>query len=454
MASHEIQFRREMAALATGLLWIVGCGIIDWLTGTELAFSAFYLPGVAVVGWHCGRWWGVVAAVGAAVAWLLAELAWKVTYSNHLVPYWNACVRMAIFVITATLVAEVRIRRVAEGALREQRGILSSILESMKDGVVVVNGEGKIIVFNSAARAMFGGDALHTMLTAWLNNLEGFPSDAATVRNRAVATLRNALANRAGAAEEIVLQDAQGGPLYCAFNVMPLERPGKPAHGKVVVLHDLTTRRLFEKRLVQATEQTQRRIAQDLHDGLSQHLVGVAFAADELQDELSRAGGQAAAAKAEEIAALVRDAIGQAKSLARGLYPSGLEESLATALQNLALTVEARSGVACEFRMSGKELPLAPETAGHLFRIAQESVSNSIRHAAPRAVGVRLEQGPEILVMEVTDDGTGMREPAAGSSGIGLQIIHHRANLIGAELRLESRPGAGTTVRCTLPLAV
>jgi signal transduction histidine kinase len=129
-----------------------------------------------------------------------------------------------------------------------------------------------------------------------------------------------------------------------------------------------------------------------------------------------------------------------------------LEESLATALQNLALTVESRSGVACEFQMTGPELPLAPETAGNLFRIAQESVSNALRHASPKGIGVRLEQNPELLVLEVTDDGTGMRQTTGAASGIGLQIIRHRANLIGAELQLESLPGVGTTVRCTLSL--
>jgi PAS domain S-box-containing protein len=444
--------RNKPLVMAAGLLWILACGIIDWLTGTELASSAFYLPGVAVVGWHCGRSWGVAVALSAALAWLLAELAGKVAYSTPLVPYWNASVRLAVFVITAVLVSEVRIRRVAESALREQRGILSSILESMKDGVVVVNGVGRIIVFNSAARTMLGGDALHATQTTWLGRLEELSTDEHAGRNRSVAPLRNALASPTGGEGEIVLQGVQGGARYCAFNVRRLEDSGKLAQSKVVVLHDLTTRRLFEKRLVQAAERAQHRIAQDLHDGLSQHLVSVAFAADELQGGLSRGGEPVAAAKAGEIATLVRQAIGQAKSLARGLYPSGLEESLATALQNLALTVESRSGVACGFTMTGPELPLAPETAGNLFRIAQESVTNALRHASPKGIGVRLEQSPEVLVLEVTDDGTGIRQSAAGVAGIGLQIIRHRANLIGADLQLESLPGAGTTVRCTLPL--
>ncbi len=449
---HSLPPRGGALTLVLAVLWIVGCGIIDWWTGPEFAFSAFYLPGVAAVGWFHGRKAAVGAAALAALAWLAAELPWNVSYSNPLAPYWNAFVRWLVFVVTAVLVGEVRIRQFTEGALREQRGILSAILESMRDGVMVVNAAGRIMVFNSAARTLFRQDALNASQEEWLRRLEGLDLEPAVSLNRLIPSLRHALAANTACAGEVTLHGSEAGPRFCVFNAMPVARPGRPPQGRVVVFSDLTTRRLLENRVLQATELAQRRIAQDLHDGLSQHLASVAFAADELQDELAGTGHFSTATKAEEIAMLVRAAIGQAKALARGLYPAGLAESLSTALQNLAITAENRSGVSCEFKESGTERPLAPETAGHLFRIAQESVTNALRHASPRRVRICLDHQPQALSVAISDDGIGMPLSPAERAGIGLQIIQHRANLIGADLEVRADPDGGTVVSCVLPL--
>ena len=84
--------------------------------------------------------------------WLIADLASHTDYSNRFIPYWNSSIRLSFFLITAFLISEVRSRQRTEAILREQKDILRSILNSMRDGVVVVGGDGTIIAFNPAAR--------------------------------------------------------------------------------------------------------------------------------------------------------------------------------------------------------------------------------------------------------------------------------------------------------------
>jgi signal transduction histidine kinase len=86
----------------------------------------------------------------------------------------------------------------------------------------------------------------------------------------------------------------------------------------------------------------------------------------------------------------------------------------------------------------------------NLYRIAQEAVNNAVKHARPSQIIISLRRNRSALSLEITDDGDGVSKKSA-SKGMGLQIMQHRANVIGGRLTLESRAGGGTTVKCTLP---
>lgn len=438
-----------------GCAWVLGCGLVDWLTGPEIATSAFYLPGIIIVAWLSGRMSSLCIAGLAGLTWLAAELVTNTHYVHPLIPYWNALTRLTIFVVTALLTSEVRIRKQAESALHDQKEILSSILDSMDDGVVVVSGEGRIITCNPAAQRLVGGAEEGVDAGEWVTRIEKSQQGHPTNAHGKIHPLRLAVTEKIAGYEEISIQRSKENertPL--SLTVLPLLGRDSKQGGVVLVFHDLTIQRKLEKQISEASEREQRRIGQDLHDGICQHFVGVAFAAGTLQSELEAMQLPAQADGAAEIALLVRDGIQQTKNLARGLYPMGIEEGLKVALESLATISRERSGIRCLFSHSGHEFPLDTAAAGHLYRVAQEAVSNAIHHGKPGLIRIHLARQEDLLILTVTDDGKGLAPAEGTKRGIGMQIMRYRAQMIGATLEITSREGEGTEVESTLPLHI
>lgn len=439
-----------LSPFVAGIAWVMFFGVIDWLTGPELSLSVFYLPAVIWVAWFSGRWPAIGMAACAALTWLIAQVVGDAS-SNPLILGWNAFVRFGFFLVTAVLTSEVMIRRRAEADLLEQRGILRSILDSMNDGVAVVSRKGIIISFNPAAEQLFGSNALGLAAAEWLAEVEesaltGFASESSKI------VLRRALRGEFYGSSEMSLRHPKRRELLrLGLTVLPLLEAGRGKRGSVIVINDLTERRELERQISEVSEREQRRIGQDLHDGLCQHLVGVALAAGSLQADLESLGMMKHAAAAGEIAGLINEGVGQARNLAHGLYPVGLEDGLDTALDALARATRKRTGVACEFRRCGPQLRQESVTTMHLYRIAQECLSNAIRHASPKHIWILLEFEDQMFRLSITDDGCGIDPASASRGGIGLQIMKYRANLIGGKLDMESSPDKGTRITCTAP---
>jgi signal transduction histidine kinase len=157
------------------------------------------------------------------------------------------------------------------------------------------------------------------------------------------------------------------------------------------------------------------------------------------------------AARAGEIARHVRDAIAQTRALARGLSPVTLEsEGLASALQELAANAEKMFGVTCRVE-AGDPVPVEkPPAATHLYRIAQEAVSNAIKHGKARQIVIHLESSGERTVLSITDNGTGLPPALPKPQGMGLRIMEYRAGIIGGRLSIKNS-ASGATVICSVP---
>jgi len=201
-----------------------------------------------------------------------------------------------------------------------------------------------------------------------------------------------------------------------------------------------------ERQLLQISDREQARLAQDLHDGLGQHLIGVAFLVRALR------GGQpgARAAQLDEIEALLAEAIEQTRDLARGLHPQTLEVAgLAAALGELAAHAKRVYGIPCrvEHRTAGREP--APQPRAHLYRIAREAVLNAAKHACATEIAIELRRAGAGLSLVVRDDGVGMGARANG--GMGLHLMAYRARMMGATLTIAEGPRGGTVVTCELP---
>lgn len=209
--------------------------------------------------------------------------------------------------------------------------------------------------------------------------------------------------------------------------------------------------RLLEQKILDISDDERRRIGQDLHDGLGQHLTGVAFLSKALQQRLA-SKSLAEAGDATRIAALVTESIGQTRALAKGLSPVGLEDGgLISALSQLASSTSSVFGIDCMVDCADEiEIPdLAVAT--HLYRIAQEAVNNAVRHGKAQHIVIRLAALQQQVRLSIDDNGSGMPS-RVDNGGMGLQIMHFRARMIGGNLEVLGRGAGGTCVSCVAPL--
>jgi signal transduction histidine kinase len=210
----------------------------------------------------------------------------------------------------------------------------------------------------------------------------------------------------------------------------------------------------LQKDLLEITDTEQRRIGHDLHDGLGQHLTGIAFMSKLMEQRLT-AREVPEAEQARKIAGLVNKAIGWTRDLARGLAPVDLdqEDGLASALRQLTEGAGEMYGANCVFQTVGDAGLRNPPVAIHLYRIAQEALNNAIKHGRPRNVFVRLTgTGGREIAVRVEDDGTGFDASTIVGGGMGLRIMRYRAKMIAGTLDVRTRPGGGTVVSCSCVL--
>lgn len=207
----------------------------------------------------------------------------------------------------------------------------------------------------------------------------------------------------------------------------------------------------LEREIIGISEQEQRRIGQDLHDGICQCLAAISCSAAALKTDLARKGLPSEARVADQLAALLRDAIAQTRDLARGLVPVQMDQAgLASALEELAASASRLLGIDLTYRAIG--LPLVEDSAAamHLYRIAQEAINNATRHGKAKAVDIILIEHPGKITLRITDDGEGISKTTPNGGGIGLGLMHYRARLAGGELRIEEPNSGGTVVSCQI----
>jgi len=210
---------------------------------------------------------------------------------------------------------------------------------------------------------------------------------------------------------------------------------------------EMTERRRLDQEIARVADHERRRLGHDLHDRLGQHLTGTALAAQVLKEKLA-ARSATETAEAEKLVRYVEEGIDLTRNLARGFFSPELEtEGLVVALQNLAETVTERFGINCVLD-SDESIRIHDSTvANQLFQIAQEAVTNSVKHAAAKQIDIRLAMaGPE-LCLSIIDDGVGF--PAKPrSEGLGLHLMRHGAALSGGTFDVRPNAEKGTIATC------
>jgi signal transduction histidine kinase len=223
-----------------------------------------------------------------------------------------------------------------------------------------------------------------------------------------------------------------------------------PASRWCVAIRDISHALRDQSQAFGSIDSDLQRIGHDLRESVGQQLTGVALLAQSLSAELARER-HVLASDAARIAALLTHSIEDVRALARSLSPVGVAPAgIAAALEGLAADARAAAGVDahCRVELEPGHVPSAIE-ADHLFGIAQEAVSNAVRHSGATRLWIRISAGPGRLDLAISDDGQGMGE-VSNSVGLtrGLALMTHRARAIGATLIVSRPDGGGTSIRC------
>lgn len=213
------------------------------------------------------------------------------------------------------------------------------------------------------------------------------------------------------------------------------------------------TRRALAAAIVLAQEDERRRVAEGLHDGPVQELVGVGLMLDALSSQLE-AGAPEAAADVDRAAAAAREAVRALRRAIVNLHPMALEElGFAAATRSLVERLEWR-GVGVEVDLAAADA-LSETRRTVAFRVVQEAVANILNHADPTRVAITAREREGSIEIEIADDGRGfdpgLPRPGVAEGHLGIAAIEERAALAGGRLTIASSEGRGTTLRLTLP---
>jgi signal transduction histidine kinase len=262
--------------------------------------------------------------------------------------------------------------------------------------------------------------------------------------------------------EEIDLEPAgmKGKTILCS--AVPLRDQQQKITGAIMVTQEITERKKMEmelaevqRRLMDGIESERRRLAQELHDGPMQDLYGIEFhlkaMATDAQGELLRPGLADTNAAVQDVIGVLRDICGDLRPPA--LVHFGLKRAILSHIEKFILE---HPDIQVDLDLASDHNALPEPVRMALFRIYQHILSNIARHARATRVGIHFHQSEEVAILEISDNGVGFRLPRkvelAREGHLGLIGSSERAESVGGHLTIDSRPGAGTTIRAEVPL--
>ena len=212
---------------------------------------------------------------------------------------------------------------------------------------------------------------------------------------------------------------------------------------------DITERQQLERALLGAAGREQRRLSEELHDGLGQELTGLSLLAQGMATA-TKHGRQPTERDLERLSELARRGVTTCRMIAHGLSPlAATSGGLTAALRELVGLYADAHGLAVRFEaIEAATLRLAPDVSDHFYRIAQEAITNALRHARAKVIEITFDVQPASVRLEILDDGCGVAAGAPSARGLGLKTMQYRAAVIGAQLIVGRRESGGTRVVC------
>jgi signal transduction histidine kinase len=229
------------------------------------------------------------------------------------------------------------------------------------------------------------------------------------------------------------------------------ERTAELEESNEQLQEEINERRYLEKALLEIEERERRSIGSDLHDDVGQMLTGISFKCNYLESSL-KDKSVAESEDAARITLLIDQVKNRLKLLSRGLHSIGEgEENLINALKELASSTKEICKISCDFRYD-PSLSIYNKTAvTPLYRIAQEAVSNAVKHGKPERIEMALSREDDNIKLIIRDNGTGIDENQQLTECMGFKVMNYRADIIGGSLHVDSEKNRGTEITCTFP---
>lgn len=328
--------------------------------------------------------------------------------------------------------------------LRETTENLRAILNATVDAIITIDERGVIVGANASTERMFGYTEKE-LIGSNVNIL--MPSPYREEHDEYLRHyLKTAKAHIIGVGREVEGRHKDG-------STFPIDLAVSQFHDKTGmmftgIVRDIRDRKQLERYLADNRIEEQRRLAQELHDGLGGLLTGIGMLAKTLQLKLEGAS-LSESSQAADIVQHIRDAHEQVRRFSHGLLPVEVASGgLRVALDELAKQTSKNGGLGCQFECIGDVAVHSPVHATHLYRIVQEAVSNAIRHGHATQLVIRLEVIGHRLTLSVGDNGVGIHDSSDSYMGMGLRIMRYRANQIGAQISMQPAESGGTLVVC------
>lgn len=343
---------------------------------------------------------------------------------------------------------------------------LQAILNSDFNAILTIDRQGLVESVNLTALKMFG-DSVDGMIGQSFNRFVP-PPEGQTQDGTGRGYLDMGLDRMPGYSLEVVARRKDGSTFPADLAVSEIAHLGLYCG----ILRDLSEHKRLEREVAEATAFEQRRIGQDLHDSVGQQLTAMTMVAQDFVESLGPDARRANSRPhpldpstpsqtlsslspfelAERLRRDLQKALEEVRSISRNLNPVPIDsQGLMVALTDLVERMRLQSRVTCTFDCA---IPVVIEdnvAATHLFHIAQEALSNALRHAQAREVRINLRQDDLQTVLRIQDDGDGSSWSLPQREGLGVRIMKSRADMIGATLTLDRALPNGTMVTCTLP---
>ncbi len=229
-------------------------------------------------------------------------------------------------------------------------------------------------------------------------------------------------------------------------------RTAELAKANKQLLEEIERRKGLEKELLNIIERERQRIGQELHDSIGQQLTGIEFMMEVLAEKLTERSLSEEMPYAEKINSLVGETAEQTRNLAKGLHPIDLDRNgLVSALHELTANTEQLFEVSCTLKCEKAASINDISVAINLYRIAQEAITNAIKHGKAKKIRIDLTSKNDGLTLTVENDGLDFPAGPSHGEGMGLKIMRYRAEIINSSLDIYKGTNGGTIVTCVLP---